>query len=454
MHMAARNFSISRSASRLLLALSASGWVVVWAQPQAQAVSGLPSPADQNRMVVSPIARPLTLREIFESASRTHPAMAASRHELAASGEDLTVARRARWPSVSLVAETRANSGASTTTPQRYLSVEQSLYDFGRKEAAINEASAAMLSSEEQVAAQQLNVFIEVSNAWQSLKTAQYRIRVAEATLNRLNRYKAQMERRVAAQASPRIDLELSQARVLQTRVELTGAQTTLRMAITRLEQLSSLEGLTERVNAMGASADMSRLKAHLQEMREVDWYAVAAELPAVRKAQMEVRRASAQVEAKQAAVWPQVYARLSIPIISSQSHNNQPSVFVGLQYAPSAGFSDAAQSRARAARLQGAQQQVDAALRDGFQALQNDRDDYVNAVTRHEAIARATEGSEMVLASYERQFQAGRKTWQDLLNTSRELAQNQYAQAELEAYIEGTVLRLQVRMRNNPYYP
>jgi adhesin transport system outer membrane protein len=50
------------------------------------------------------------------------------------------------------------------------------------------------------------------------------------------------------------------------------------------------------------------------------------------------------------------------------------------------------------------------------------------------------------VLVSYQRQFQASKKTWQDLLNAVRELAQNQYALADARASLQGAMYRLQIR--------
>jgi hypothetical protein len=56
-----------------------------------------------------------------------------------------------------------------------------------------------------------------------------------------------------------------------------------------------------------------------------------------------------------------------------------------------------------------------------------------------------------MVLASFERQFQANRKTWLDLLNQVRELAQYEYALVDAQASLVGSRLRLEINMDPNP---
>jgi adhesin transport system outer membrane protein len=70
-----------------------------------------------------------------------------------------------------------------------------------------------------------------------------------------------------------------------------------------------------------------------------------------------------------------------------------------------------------------------------------------VNARLRMSAIQKAVEGSELVLASYKRQFEAGKKNWLDVLNAVRELAQNQYNQADTRGQLMGAMYRLQLRM-------
>ena len=66
----------------------------------------------------------------------------------------------------------------------------------------------------------------------------------------------------------------------------------------------------------------------------------------------------------------------------------------------------------------------------------------------------KSVSGSALVLESYQRQFQAGRKTWQDLLKAVLELAQNEYAAAEAQAVMQGAMNRLEIRMGQSPHFP
>jgi adhesin transport system outer membrane protein len=66
-------------------------------------------------------------------------------------------------------------------------------------------------------------------------------------------------------------------------------------------------------------------------------------------------------------------------------------------------------------------------------------------------ALDKSVQGSRAVLESYGRQFTAGRKTWQDLMNAVRELAQNQYNLVDAHATMVSAMYRLQIRTGQSP---
>jgi adhesin transport system outer membrane protein len=80
---------------------------------------------------------------------------------------------------------------------------------------------------------------------------------------------------------------------------------------------------------------------------------------------------------------------------------------------------------------------------------MQNDYRDYTNALHRLASQQQSLQGAEKVLASYQRQFQVGRKSWLDLLNAARELSQSQYALADTHALLESALYRLKLRTQH-----
>ena len=394
--------------------------------------------------------QPLAFKALLEAASASYPTLVAARLEARAAGEDVAAAERIRWPTLSTTVE--SYSGNTRSYPTRSVQVDQTVWDFGRNTAKISESQALADISVLKVYLQQQDVFLQMTGAWQNMIAAFERRKVAKQTLDRLKSYQAQMRRRVEAEASPRIDLELADSRLLQTEVEYTTAQTSLQVALTRLEQFSGEFNLVLRLQDARYPSTLTDTRSFGQQLKDADWRAIASQHPAAAKARLEVVQVQRRLEAKEAEALPQVFVRVFKPIGGiPTSQDTSTTTFLGLRYSPGAGFVTYAEAKAIATRIDGAQQSVEAAIRDMQQTLQNDAEEFTNARARLAALEKSVASSVLVLDSYQRQFQAGRKQWQDLLNQVRELAQNQYALADAQASMVGSMHRLQIRMGQDP---
>lgn len=417
--------SVRKALSGLDARLLRHGWLMVFTAAAAQ-----------------PLQNPLNLPNIVAQSSASHPSVRAAVLDTRASEDELAAARYQRWPVVSAVLE--SNTGNAASTASRALRLEQTVWDAGRVNARIGENEVNVDINLARTALQQQLLALQAANAWQGLLESHAKVKVAQATLDKLQDYRAQIQRRIAAEVSPPIDLELVQSRMLQTEVELINAQTNVKTAITRLQQISGLESLGAYVGQlqdMPGLADTLSLQALFAS---TDWELVAASHPSVNKARFEIRNADFRFKAKQAEQWPQVYVRLDQPMAGASS---KTAAFVGLRYSPGAGLSTLSEAQALASRTASLEQTADAARREIFEALNNDRDEFNKNRQRLEALQSAVQGADRVLGSYGRQFTAGRKTWQDLMNAVRELAQNQYALVEANASMLGAMYRLQIRM-------
>ena len=387
--------------------------------------------------------KPLNLSYLIEQASLNHPSIQSARLDTRASAEDLLAIQRQRWPMISAVLEDGA-SKASEASASRAMRVEQSLWDFGRLSARIAESTAITETSQTRLLLQQQLLALQTVNAWQGLMAAHAKVLVAQATLAKLAGYQAQMQRRIAAEASPAIDLELVQSRSLQTQVELTTAQTAVKTALTKLEQLSGVSGLSGHVDQLEPLPGADTVDHMPALLTNTDWIQAASSHPAVVRARHDFKAAEFRIQTKQAEQWPQIYARVDQPIAGSAG---KVTTIVGLRYTPGAGFSSHAEAQALGSRAASLAQGVETAQREVLEALHNDRDEFFNSRQRIEALTRAVSGADKVLESYGRQFTAGRKTWQDLMNAVREVAQNQYALADAHTAMFGAMHRLQIRL-------
>ena len=394
--------------------------------------------------------QPLAFKALLEAASSSYPTLLAARLEARAAGEDVAATERIRWPTLSTTVE--SYSGNTRSYPTRSVQVDQTVWDFGRNTAKISESQALADISVLKVYLQQQDVFVQMTGAWQNMISAFERRKVAQLTLERLKGYQAQMRRRVDAEASPRIDLELADSRLLQTEVEYTSAQASLQVALTRLEQFSGEFNLMSRLQDARYPSTLMETSSFSQQLKDADWRSIASEHPLAVKARIEVVQVQRRLDAKEAEALPQVFVRVFKPIGDiPTSKDTSTTTFLGMRYSPGAGFATYAEAKAIATRIDGAQQAVEAAIRDMQQNLQNDAEEFTNARLRLGALEKSVASSALVLESYQRQFQAGRKQWQDLLNQVRELAQNQYALADAQASMIGSMHRLQIRMGQDP---
>lgn len=381
-----------------------------------------------------------------------NPGLKVRRLEALASEQDTKAAGRLKWGSVSVSSETNTSKVNSGSYPARMLRLDQNIWDNGWANAKEQEARAQQELAFLQIDAVAQELGLQTVQTWQALMAANGKIAAAQIALKRLREYRQQMQRRVDAQAASAVDLELTQARVLQTEVELAAVQSTYRLAIQKLESLLGEQGVASRMptHAMGASESAQRAMTQWL-LSSTDWQGVIAKHPALLRSQQEITSVTHKLAAKKAEQWPQVYVRLDQPL--SQTINvssTATSYYLGIRYSSGAGFMGQVEAQAMSTRLQSAQQAQEAVRQELIQQLNADKEEFINSRERITAMAQTVRGAEVVLESYMRQFQAGRKNWMDLLNVQRELVQNQFALAETQASLLGALLRLQIRTGQN----
>ena len=389
---------------------------------------------------------PFTAEALYAAANLSHPLLQAARLEAQAGTIDVAAIERQRWPTLSAVVE--SDTGNTSSLPSHSLRVQQIVWDAGLVSSRVTEAENQVTISKLRVQLQQRQIFLQISNAWQSMWAAHARVQVAQKTMDRLNGFRVQMQRRVDAEASSRIDLVFANSRQLQTQVELEAAQRNLKVALLKLEQLSGEVNLRQRLQALAPFHALPSAAPFLQQLQQTDWVDLAVRAPAVQIARSDVVSAHNRLRTKEAEKWPQLYVRLDVPIGNNYFNaNNSTVVFAGLSYTPGAGFANVVEAQALSTRVAKSEQGVEVAMKDIQETMQNDREEFLNAYAQISTLEKSVAGSDMVLASFERQFQANRKTWLDLLNQVRELAQNEYALVDAQASLVGSRLRLEINM-------
>lgn len=383
----------------------------------------------------------ISLSDMLRAASETHPTIQAARQSVNAANDDVDVARRRYWPTFS--ASIEAGTTNSVEAPTRLLRAEQTLWDFGLNSATVKVSERAVDVAGAALGAQRQNIALQVVDALRALQAGYGRIRVSEEMLKSLGLNEAMMMRRVAGELSTNIDLDLVRSRILQSRVELTQAQTSVQVSITRLENLTGIKDLKSALSKPPPLPSKAQLEKRFQLIEQSDWDVVANRQPAVLRAVEEMRQGNERINVKAAESRPQIYARLD------QAVNNRrdTAAYIGIRYSTGAGFANLVEERALASRALALEQMAQAARIEARQTLDVDADDLRDNRLRAQSLDAAVQGAQRVFESYERQFTAGRKTWLDLMNALREVAQNSYSLVDANAAQAAALNRLQLRV-------
>lgn len=380
---------MSRRAPRYLRALVLASWPVwsAWAQVPAAAA---PTP-DLEAAVVQALA--------------AHPQIRQAESGVRAADHNLDAARWGWWPSVQVQA----------ATGQRYresaLVVDQSLWNGGRTLAAIDAAQARGDVATLSVAQSAQDLAERTAQAYLAWVAAQDRLQRLEDYQRELERLTGVIERRSRSGVAAPADVEQARVRAEQARASVQAGRGALSSA------RAALEGLT--LQPLGSDTpswpELQALPA------DEAWMRCEARHPALTVARAERVALGHEADERSAQLWPRLNLRYQEPLQRQAGTVYPPRWQLMLQAQTDGAAVARSQSRADAERLRAAVEH-EQALRVQLQAQVRQASVEAESGRQQQATAeRAADQSAELVASATRQFEAGRRTWLDLLNAVRE---------------------------------
>jgi adhesin transport system outer membrane protein len=215
------------------------------------------------------------------------------------------------------------------------------------------------------------------------------------------------MERRVAQEVSPQVDLDLARSRLSQVEQQFSLNKAQYDSALQRLRELLS------------DSAFLPKSQGYVNSWPNIDQDNVISDGLAYspRKAKLQADALAAGAEAK-------IIVASALPQVSGQYSYNELYGYrfgVVLKAQTDAGFSRFAATDAAKMRQQSVEMQVNATESSLRDVLVNDHIEYVYASQRISNADASAESSRRVTESYMRQFISGRRGWLDVMNAVRE---------------------------------
>ena len=155
---------------------------------------------------------------------------------------------------------------------------------------------------------------------------------------------------------------------------------------------------------------------------------------PELQKAKAQAQISLSITQEKESALKPDIYIRAERQYGNyfSTDTNAHTRVFIGVTSKFGPGLSSFTQISAAKAQQDTNEFEFQSQLRLVREQVMNDVSVIRSQQQKMQAIQGALESSVSVLESFERQFNAGRKTWLDLMTVAKDVAQNEMQLAEL----------------------
>lgn len=377
-----------------------------------------------------------TLPELIINVLDIHPALLTQRLLQQSAQDGVKAAEWQFYPTPSVSVE-RVQTSA-TDPSYRYgnssvtaLRLQQPLWTGGRLTAGLDKAKAGVDSSAASLQSVRQDTALRVIQIYSDWNGAYLRGVAAEKSLEVHLRLREQIDRRIAEGLSATSDLTLLLSREDQTSAEL---------AVAKSQQVNSLARLAQ---LLGAPVNSGELLSSVAPPLPISTQSLAflvaqaqAESPSVKKLIAQSRVYEADIAEKKSYLTPEVNLRIerqygSYSVASSATQNR---VFVSLSTRFGAGLSGSADVSGARARYQSSLADIDSTrISIGEQVVS----DYLLAQSgqrRLFLLISSLKSSEFISEAWGRQFLAGRKTWLDVMNAARELAQVEAQIAEIQA--------------------
>lgn len=357
-----------------------------------------------------------SLLTILGEALLNHPQLTIKRSELEAAGYELDAAEWGRWPTLGV--DSKALDDGYEVTAR----VEQPLWSGGRISGQIATSKAgrdlAMLALEET----RTQILLEASGSFFEVLRLRDRLRFALLNEQEHVRLLEMIQRRVKSEISPASDAILASSRMrramttrVQTERQLRESQVALERALGRsvaLPLLQEPEGI-ELGNATLADF-LVRTQGYSPTRHRL--------LAAVQKAAADIVLARSQTMPTLVVGFEQTLSDTDRDF--SQNRTSDGRAYLAFNVQTGAGLSGRATVSAASARRVAAQEAIADQERELRQQVQSLWAEVVALDDQLAPMRVIVEGSEEMVASYLRQFQVGKKSWLDVLNSQNEKAQ------------------------------
>ncbi|MBE0504173.1 MAG: TolC family protein [Desulfuromonadales bacterium] len=362
-----------------------------------------------------------------------HPKVLSKLDELTSLGFEVDAAKAGRYPTLSLQGQTYSDENS-----QIVARLQQPLWAGGRIDGAIDLSRSKLRSSDAALLAVRRQLMEETAALYANLQGARKRLQAAERNLEEHENLLGLISRRQAGSIASEADVRLARSRVAQATAQLEQLRGLVEKSLTDLLAQTQLPVAA----LLPVDESLLQLPDPATILSEAD-----IQSPLVQQLINEVEVMRIQSDLRRSDLLPVLSAQIDQDMyVASRAGEESRDTRVGLVLTGNlegGGLAGFGRVKSAKAMVNAARKDVESArneVRRRTQGLMAERHSLNRVRVRNEELVLANEET---LASFLRQYDAGKKSWVDVLNAQRELGEaRQSLEQTLTQYVE-TTLRL-----------
>lgn len=366
-----------------------------------------------------------TLSQVLQLALQNNPDLAAAAARISERKFNVDAAQSDRLPSFSLEAGKSATADATGT-----VTITQTLTAFGKIQSRLNRAKTDVQSQEAEALVARQNILGETAIAYGEVLLKQRRVAVLIAQVAQMEAVVDNITRRAASGAATQAEVRLAELRLAESRSSLLQEQFDEQSA------LANMRNYTVTPVDSVEPVDLTQMALPNRDQASKLALENSALVTARRKA---VDLAIAEAEEQKNAGRPSLVARLSRDLNASDTNLG---VYLTMGLA-GAGRTAAARKGAAFARVEAAQNALASAVTEAeikAQELAAQLEVQTNLIAAQRDLLASVDET---VDSYQRLYEAGQKSWQEVLSMYKERGEKRLALEQAEGDSDLTRLRL-----------
>ncbi len=364
-----------------------------------------------------------SLPSLINKAITYHPSIKSSIFLEDSAKDEVTSAKWQYFPtpqfSVRQVSSSDTDASYNGDERVSVLSLTQPLWAGGSIDAGLEKSRARLLSARASTKVAQQDLASRVINAYSRwydsyLKKESYKKSKEEHDVLR-----ARLKRRIKQGLSSSSDLNLANSRSTQADAGLNSAIIQHKNSLLRLEEL-----LGASLNPKDLIKDFSIIK--FENNRDKLRKRALLMSPKVKQIKAESLVVKAELEQSRARLYPGINLKLERQWgnFNTKDAKSEDRVFVEFNSSFGAGLSNFSQTRQIKSRYQSLQAKIKDEENKEAQQIELDWMSSISLEKQKALLESSLANTEKVRKSYYRQFLAGRKSWQEVMNSIREVSQ------------------------------